>query len=74
MENRLQMPPHPAVLQNWTSFVAIRQFVFGALRHVGFPTYTLQAPPQVLPWRELQYVTVVVWAARGASGLRGSPT
>ena len=72
--NWLQLPLHPLRSQNPTLFVADRQLVPEASMHVGPPVYTEHDPPHKLPTRFVQYVTVVVWAARGASGLRGSPT
>lgn len=71
---------HPELLQKPTLFVAERQFVPGALRHVALPVYTVHAPPHTLSMRWLQYVTVVVSASRETSPVgaftpgMGSPT
>ena len=54
VDSWLQLWPHPARSQNPTLFVAARQFVFGALRHVAPPVYTVHAPPQTLKIRVLQ--------------------
>lgn len=55
---------YPVPLQNATLFVAAMQFVFGVLRHAASPVYTVQAPPQMLSMRWVQYVTVVANASR----------
>ena len=56
--NPLQGVAHPGAPQNATSAVAIRQFVFGALRQVAPPLYTVQFPPHWFPVRVEQYTTM----------------
>ena len=58
--NWLQLPLHPEWSQKMTFAVADRQFVFGALRHVAPPLYTVQFPPHVFPERVEQYTTMTL--------------
>lgn len=58
--NPLQGVAHDLPLQNATSAVAIRQFVFGALRQVAPPLYTVQFPPHWFPERVEQYTTMTL--------------
>ena len=54
VESCLQLLEQPARSQNATLFVALRQFVSGALRHVPPPVYTVHGPPQTPPTGVLQ--------------------
>ena len=60
----LQPPPHPGLPQKTTLLVADKHWVLGAFRQVGPPLYMVHDPPQLLPSLVLQYVTIVVNAAR----------
>jgi len=74
VSNELQGFWQLLVLQKSTLFVAERQTVPGAARQVFSPLKTVHAPPQRLPIRLEQYVTIVASVARGESGFIGSPT
>lgn len=67
----LQLCPHPARSQNPTSLVAAMHATPGVSRQVGPPWYTSQFPPQMLPIRLSQCVTIVV--PRFPTWTEGSP-
>ena len=72
----LQLPPQEPPSQNTTLLVATRQLVPGAAMQTGPLVTVVQEPPQLLPVRFEQNVTVTICAASedsSESGLKGFP-